>query len=87
MVTSVVAGVLSLGAVSMAGVMQDTRMTGMVNQLMGDLNLARSEAIKRNAVIALCKSDDGASCSRHAAWNDGWIVFVDDNNNHEVDSG
>lgn len=87
LVTSAVAGVLSVGAVSMAGMAQDARLSAAVNQLMGDLNLARGEAIKRNTIIALCKSDDGASCSAHAAWNDGWIVFADDNNSHDVDAG
>lgn len=86
-ITSVVAGVLSLGAVSMNNLAQDARLTAMVNQLMGDLSLARSEAIKRNTIIALCKSNNGASCSADATWNKGWIVFTDDNNNHDVDAG
>jgi type IV fimbrial biogenesis protein FimT len=87
LITTAVAGVLGLGAVSMTGMVQDARMTAAVNQLMGDLNLARSEAIKRNTIIALCKSDNGSSCSEDTAWNEGWIVFTDDNNNHDVDAG
>ena len=86
-ITSAVAGVLSLGAVGMNGLVQNERMTGMVNLLMGDLSLARSEAIKRNTIIALCKSNNGTSCSTSAAWNKGWVVFTDDNNNHDVDAG
>ncbi len=86
-VTSAVAGVLSLGAVGMTGLIQDSRMTATVNLLMGDLSLARSEAIKRNTIIALCKSNNGTSCSASAAWNNGWIMFTDDNNNHDVDAG
>lgn len=86
-ITSTVASVLGVGAVSMTGLVQDTRMTATVNQIMGDLSLARSEAIKRNTIIVLCKSNNGASCSTDAAWNNGWIVFTDDNNNHNVDSG
>lgn len=86
-IATAVAGILSLGAVGMNGLVQDARMTATVNQLMGDLNLARSEAIKRNTIIALCKSDNGASCTTDAAWNKGWIVFTDDNNNHDVDAG
>jgi type IV fimbrial biogenesis protein FimT len=81
MVTSVVAGVLSLGAVSMAGVVQDTRMTGMVNQLMGDLNLARSEAIKRGSATSICASATGSGCLESRDWNAGWIIFSDTNGN------
>ncbi|GAB4513358.1 MAG: hypothetical protein Tsb0026_17950 [Sulfuricaulis sp.] len=86
-VTSAVAGVLSLGAVGMNGLVQDARITVTVNQLMGDLSLARSEAIKRNTIIALCKSNNGVSCTTDTTWNKGWIVFTDDNNNHDVDTG
>jgi type IV fimbrial biogenesis protein FimT len=85
-ITSAVAGVLSLGAVGMTGLVQDARMTSTVNQLMGDLSLARSEAIKRNTIIVICKSDNGATCSADAAWDKGWIIFTDINNNHDVDA-
>lgn len=86
-VSSAVAGVVSVGAVGMTSMVQDARMTAAANQLMGDLGLARSEAIKRNTMVALCKSSNGASCSDKAAWHEGWIVFADDNNNHGVDAG
>jgi type IV fimbrial biogenesis protein FimT len=86
MISTAVAGVLSIGAIGMAGLIQDTRMTSLVNQLMGDLNLARSESIKRHTPITLCKSNNGASCSDEAAWRDGWIVFTDHNKNREVDT-
>jgi len=85
-VTSAVAAVAGFGAVGMTGLVQDARMTSLVNQLMGDLNLARGESIKRNVAVTLCKSNDGASCSDEAAWREGWIVFADDNKNREVDT-
>jgi type IV fimbrial biogenesis protein FimT len=44
--------------------------------------LARSEAIKRNSVVVLCKSPDGAHCdNRPGNWAGGWIVF--DNLDHD----
>ncbi len=82
--TSAVAGVLSLGAVSMNGLVQDTRMTAAINQIMGDLSLARSEAVKRGSRVAICRSNDGLSCSG-SAWNEGWIVFSDANKNYKLD--
>src|SRR3990167_3640035 len=74
LVTSTVAGFLGLGGASMAGLVQDARMTAAVNELMGNLNLARSESIKRGSRIAICRSQDGISCSG-TGWNEGWIVF------------
>lgn len=40
------------------------------------IHLARSEAMKRNGVVSLCPSPDGARCDTRAAWHGGWIVFV-----------
>ena len=87
LVASLIAGVLGTGAISLVNLMQDTRMTTTVNRMMGDLALARSEAIKRNAMVTLCKSRDGVSCTDDSAWHEGWLVFADDNNNHDIDSG
>ena len=85
MITLCVTGMLGVFAISTTGLVQETRMTAAVNQLMGSLSLARSEAIKRSAMVVLCKSNDGASCSNEVAWNSGWIVFADEDNNHKVD--
>ena len=85
-VTSAVAGVLSVGAVGMTSLIEETRMTTAVNQLLGDLSLARSESIKRQATVTLCKSNDGATCTDDGGWQDGWVVFTDDNDNHDVDT-
>ena len=85
MITLCVTSVLGGFAFGATGLVQETRMTAAVNQLMGNLSLARSEAIKRNAMVVLCKSNDGASCSNEIAWKSGWIVFADENNNHKVD--
>jgi type IV fimbrial biogenesis protein FimT len=86
--TLAIVGLLtSLAAPALHSLLLKNRMTTVVNHLMGALNLARSESIKRNAVVAICKSSDGASCSDEAGWKNGWIVFTDDDNNHEVDAG
>ncbi len=86
-ITSAVASVLGVGAMGMSSLLQDARMTAAANQLMGHLSLARSEAIKRNSMVALCKSKNGISCSDESAWQEGWIVFADNNINHVVDAG
>jgi type IV fimbrial biogenesis protein FimT len=87
MVTSVVAGALSLGAAGMTGMVQDTRMTTAVNQFMGELNLARSEAIKRGSATSICASATGSGCQESREWNAGWIMFSDTNGNSKLESG
>lgn len=84
--TSVVASVLGLGAVGMHGLAQDSRMTSTVNQLMGHLHLMRSEAIKRQIHVTMCKSHNGIACVSENPWEKGWIIFVDENANHVLDA-
>lgn len=47
-----------------------------VNQFIQAIYLARSEAIKRNGVVSLCPSRDGATCDVGSPWHQGWLVFV-----------
>lgn len=51
------------------------------NAFVSGLYLARSEAIKRQDRVALCKSADGVFCAAAGGWNQGWIIFHDRNNN------
>ena len=67
---------LMLAGPSLRELVMNARMTGQANDLMGDLNIARSEAIKRNLRTYLCTSTNGATCT-NSAWAQGWLVFVD----------
>ncbi len=83
---TVLALVLSIGVPSFQQVMADSRRTSDVNELLLSLNLARSEALKRNRHVTICKSADGAACGDAAtSWSDGWIVFVN-NSSANVDA-
>ena len=44
------------------------------NDLLADIQLARSEAIKQDTLVSVCPSNDGATCS--GSWTDGWIVTL-----------
>jgi type IV fimbrial biogenesis protein FimT len=50
-----------------------SQLRSMANDLYSSITLARSEAIKRNAVVVLCASADGATCGA-GDWEQGWIV-------------
>lgn len=49
-----------------------SQLRSSANELFASITLARSEAIKRNAVVTLCASSDGETCI--GAWDEGWIV-------------
>ena len=76
----------------MVGVPEYRRMTetnrqvAAINTMVGDLNLARTEAVKQGRAVTLCGSTDGASCDT-SDWESGWIVFTDQNRDTNVDAG
>jgi type IV fimbrial biogenesis protein FimT len=49
------------------------------NNLLAATILARSEAIKRNAIVQLCPSADSITCV--GTWEQGWIVSCPTNDN------
>ena len=61
-------------------------LTSQINTLIADINLTRSEAIKRNNKVILCESNNGTYCSRTQQWQSGWIIFSDHNNNNKRDT-
>lgn len=63
------------------------RLTSQSNAFLSTLHLARSEAIKRNGRVVVCKSASGESCAASGDWEQGWIVFHDINNNASLDDG
>ena len=84
---SIAAIVLTLGVPSYTRMIENNRMSTQTNEFVGFLNLARSEAVKRGTRVTVCKSSDGATCSGSGDWEQGWIVFVDSNNNATADEG
>jgi type IV fimbrial biogenesis protein FimT len=50
------------------------RLNGFANSLFAAAQVARSEAIKRNATITVCASSDGETCDDPGGWEQGWIV-------------
>ena len=77
----VVAVILTLGVPSFQGLFERNELTSNINRFISSLAIARSEAIKRNQRVVLCASSDGANCSGVGGYDNGWIVFVDNNNN------
>lgn len=77
MVAVAVLAILALVAVPAYNeVVLGSRLTSLANSFVSSLSLARSEAIKRNALVTVCKSADGASCTNDGGWQQGWIVLA-----------
>lgn len=86
---AVAAILLGLAVPSFQETIRNNRMAANVNEFVGALNLARSEAIKRGMPVTVCKDGGGgAACNPPPAaqWEQGWIVFSDRTGNGAVDA-
>lgn len=63
-----------------------TRLNAHTNELVTALHFARSEAVKRNVAVSVCKSSSGTGCVTTGTWAQGWMVFVDINASGNVDN-
>lgn len=87
-VTMAVAAILLTVAIpNMRTFIQNGRLNTQANDLIGDLNFARSEAIKRRSKVGICRSTDGVTFAGAGPLGDGRVVFVDANNNDDCNAG
>jgi len=86
-VLSIVAILAAIATPALQNLVMDMRMTTRVNEFVSHLHLARSEAIHRRQRIALCPSSDQTTCAKAPQWQDGWIVFADEDGSRTHESG
>lgn len=65
---------------------QNSRISTQTNDLISDISLARSEAIKSGAVSSLCTSTNGISCDGGGNWSTGHLIWTDTNNNNILEA-
>lgn len=86
MTTLAITSILSATAVpAFDGVIERSQLDAAKSEMSSSLALARSEAINRNINTAICTSA-GSTCDNSISWTEGWIVFVDENNNGTRDN-
>ena len=47
--------------------------------LISHLEFARQEAMRRQTAVTICPSADGRNCQVGGDWQQGWLIFTDDN--------
>jgi len=92
MVTLAVAGVLVAIAVpNMRDFIRNNRLTSASNDLLHSLNLARTEAIKRQTYVVVCATGDPDASDGSLACSygpfQGWFVFEDTNRDGQHGGG
>jgi len=80
---AIVVIVLTVGVPSFQQMIRNNKIIAQTNDFLGAYNFARSEAIKRGQRVVMCPSNNGTNCV-NVNWDQGWIVFVDADNNAAV---
>ncbi|WP_438951551.1 GspH/FimT family pseudopilin [Porticoccus sp.] len=83
----ILAVLLGLAAPAFIELVRDNRIQTSADQFFTSLILARSEALKRNQPVVMCKSTDGENCTTADDWAGGWLTYADENADGALDSG
>ena len=75
MTMAVGAILLTFAIPSFRYITNSNRIAAEINGLLGDLQFARSEAIKEGVSVSVCVSSSGTACTGTNNWQNGWIVI------------
>jgi type IV fimbrial biogenesis protein FimT len=81
---SIAAIMLTLAIPSFRDLLLSSRITAQTNDFVLALASARSEAVKRHVPISVCSRATNTSCAGSTTWDNGWLVFVDNNGDGAV---
>ena len=81
----IVAVLLSVVVPGVENIQNRNRMDTAAHALFTSLMFTRSEAIKRNSPVVMCKSSDASSCTDAAEWHHGWLIYADADSDSVVD--
>jgi len=87
-VVTIVGILTAVGTPTFKYVTASNRVASEVNSLLGDMQFARSQAVKAAQPVTICTSTNGTACAATSVntWQVGWIIFVDKNANHVFDA-
>ncbi len=88
----IIAILAGIGIPTYQYVTTSSRMSAELNALLGDLQYARSEAVRQGQPVTVCIADQTTqpySCAATGAqnWDHGWLVFSDVGGTKNYDSG
>ena len=71
---------------------QNSQMSAAATDLLSTFMAAKAQAIGRNFPVKVCVSNNAADsddldCADTGRWEDGWLTFVDENRNGDLDTG
>lgn len=85
MTLAVFAILIAAAAPAFGNLIQRTGAQASRSSLTTALNTARIFAVSKTANVVVCPSADQQHCGHTTEWQDGWLVFIDDDRNGERD--
>lgn len=87
-VLAVVAILVTVGLPGFGAMARQNCTVTSANTMLTVLLATRSEALKRDRTVSLCKTDDGAACSTNPeiGWDRGYLMYLDGNDNGRRDA-
>lgn len=89
LITVLIVGVLlTIGVPNLSDFTASSRISGTANDLHSSFLLARSEAARAKSNVTICSSSNPMAASAQcdgSGFDDGWIIFVDENGDLSVD--
>lgn len=72
---AVLAILIAVAVPSFTALINANRLASQANEIVATLQSARSEAVRLNTSVVVCRSTDGASCAAAGTWG-RWIIRV-----------
>lgn len=79
--------IMGIAVPNLANALEGARASDAKMGLLSSATLAISRAAVTQRHTVLCPSSNGAACDDTPDWSEGWIAFVDRDNNRERDAG
>jgi len=76
---SIAAVMISLAVPNLKTLALNNRRTAQKNEFVLAMAYARSEAMKRGVRVSVCARATDTTCRTDVLWDNGWLVFVDNN--------
>ncbi len=87
-VLALIAVLTAMAAPGFGNLFVNNKLTEASNRFLSSITFARSEAVNRNDTVIMCHLNDlGTGCDNDARWEDGWVIWVDADNDSGFDVG
>ncbi|MDQ5882520.1 MAG: type fimbrial biosis protein FimT, partial [Pseudomonadota bacterium] len=88
MVVIVIMGILmGIAGPSFLDFIRRSQAMGAVNEFVSDINMARSEALRKRSRVVICSRQSDTNCGAATDWNSGYLIFVDADSDGVFDAG